>query len=165
MPDTNAQAKKVEEDHAKTGKPVSPTEDPTDHSKPASEIAAQVNPAGKSGAAVNAASIEAVAKDDEDAKPQGLAGKIRKSELYAVNDHVSGGGLYIGISPQNDPKATEAQKRLSSVNPLSSVAPRTGMQVRPKDGDAFSVGDGFGPDSVPSDWQKVVRPDGSPLFP
>jgi len=93
-----------------------------------------------------------------------LEAKIAKSELFAVNDHVGGGGVYVGISPQNDPEASEAQKRLSSVNPLTIVAPKTGMRVIPKDGDAFTIGEGFGPDATPADWARVTRPDGKPLF-
>jgi hypothetical protein len=141
-------------------------EDPTDHSKSASALAAQVDPAGKSGATVNAKSMEAVKDKAKDEQPadNSLAGKILKSQLFVVNDHVNGGGPYVGISPQSDPNASESSKRLSSVNPLGIVAPRTGMQVRPKDGDAFAIGEGFGPDSTPAEWAKVTKPDGSLLF-
>jgi hypothetical protein len=47
---------------------------------------------------------------------------------------------------------------------LTVHAPRTGMQIRPKDGDAFSVPDGFGLDTTPADWGRVMSPDGKPLF-
>lgn len=162
---TKADADKVETDHAKTGKPVSPTEDPTDHSTSASALAAQVDPAGKSGATVNAKSMEAVTDKTDEAKPDdnSLAGKILKSGLFFVRDHTTGED-YVGISPQNDPKASDATKRLSSVTPLGSVSPRTGMIVKPKDGDAFTVGEGFGPDALPSDWLKVMNSEGKSLF-
>jgi len=166
----SSQAKKVESDHAKTGKPVSPTEDPTDHSVPAAELAAQIDPAGKSGATVNAKSMDAVSKADkakEDAakleEDKTIVGKIRKSGLYWIQNHASG-DRYVGISPQNDPDATKADKRLSTVMPLDSVSPRTGMVIRPKDGAEFNVGDGFGPETNPGDWAKVQSPEGKPLF-
>jgi len=158
MADNKAQADKVEKDHAATGKPVSPTEDPTDHSVPAGKIAAAVDPSGKSDATVKAKEDQEKLEEDKS-----LAGKIRKSELFFVRDHTTGRD-YVGISPQNDPKATEGSKRLSLVSALDSVAPRTGMQVVPKDGDAFVIGDGFGPDSNPGDWARVTKPDGSPFF-
>lgn len=124
----------------KTSSPGTP-EDPKDHSVGAKAIKEPETPADNS-----------------------LEAKIKKSELYAVNDHPSGGGLYVGISPQNDPKASDASKRLSSVAPLDTVAPKTGMRVVPKDGDAFAIGEGFNQDSTPEDWQRVTRPDGSLLF-
>ena len=173
MPDEKAQAdaKKVEQDHAKTGKPVSPTENPAVHAVPASELAKQVDPTGKGGATVNAASMDKVNKADkakEDRQrleeDQPIAGKIRRSELFWVNDHTVGGGPYIGISPQNDPKASQASKQRSNVEPLDMHAPKTGLQVRPKDGDPFVIPDGFGLDSTPADWARVTFPDGKPLF-
>jgi hypothetical protein len=163
--DTKSQADKVKKDHAATGKPVSATEDPTDHSKPADEIAAQVDPQGKSGAAVNAASIEAVDKKDED-KPEEdntIAGKILRSGLFFVRDHTTGED-YVGVSPQNDPDASDASKRLSSVTPLGVIAPRTGMIVRPKGGPAFTIPDGFGPDATPALWATVVNPETGDLL-
>lgn len=166
-----AGASKVKAAHAATGKPLSPTEDPTKHDVPASAIAGQVDPKGQSGATVNAASIdslEATADEKEkvelEAADQGLPGKIKRSELYLVNDHSRGGGPYVGISPQNDPKADQASKERSAVTPLGNVAPRTGLQVRMKDGTSFTIGDGFGPDSTPADWAKVTLPSGEPLF-
>ena len=173
MPDEKAQAdaQKVEDDHAKTGRPVSPTEDPTVHAVAASDLAKQIDPKGASGATVNAASMDAVHKNDEakeDEKraeeDQSLFGKIRRSQLFWVNDHTVGGGPYVGISPQNDPKASPASKLRSTVEPLDMHAPRTGLQVRPKDGDAFVIPDGFGLDSNPGDWGRVTFPDGKPLF-
>lgn len=167
--DTKAQADKVDADHAKTGRPLSATEDPTDHSVSAAEISAQVDPKGKSG--VNAASIDKVNKADkakEDKKKveedQTIVGKIQRSGLFFVRDH-STGEDFVGISPQNNPDASTASKLRSSVNPLGTVAPRTGMIVRPTDGPAFTIPDGFGPDSDPSDWAKVVNPEsGKALF-
>lgn len=166
-----SQAKSVKKAHAKSARPVSPTDDPTDHSTSASELAGQIDPKGKSGATVNAESIDKLsAKADEKEEAErkevdnSIVGKIRRSELYAVNDHPNGGGWYVGISPQNDPKASEASKRLSSVQPLDTFAPKTGMQVKPKDGDSFVIGEGFGPDATPADWARVTTPDGKPLF-
>lgn len=168
---SQADAKKVEKDHAQTGKPVSPTENPADHSVSATKLAAQVDPKGTSGATVNAKSMDAVGKADkakEDKEKieedQSITGKIRRSELFWVNDHTVGGGPYIGISPQNDPKASQASKLRSAVEPLDMHAPRTGLQVRPKDGDPFVIPDGFGLDSTPADWARVTFPDGKPLF-
>ena len=165
------QAKSVRKAHAASGRPVSPTDDPTDHSMSASEISGQTDPKGRSGATVNAESIDRLSAkmDENEAADQAevdnsIVGKIRRSELYAVNDHPNGGGWMVAISPQNDPNASPASKRLSSVQPLDTFAPKTGMQVRPKDGDAFVIGEGFGPDATPADWAKVVRPDGKPLF-
>jgi len=162
-----ADAEKVKKDHAKTGKPVGPVDDPTDHSVPAGAIAAKVDPAGKSGATVNAETMDAVSKADEAKEDQekaeednSIAGKLRKTGLFFVHDH-STGRRYVGISPQNDPKATEGSKRLSTVQSLDAAAPRTGIEVIPAEGDSFVVGDGFGPDATPADWSKVTRPDGS----
>lgn len=155
---------------AATGRPTSPTEDLTDHSVPAGELAKQVDPKGESGAAVNAKSIEAVSEkadvDEEAAKEvedNSLAGRIRRSGLLFVRNHVTGED-YVGQSPQNDPNATAAEKRLSSVAALDGVAPRTGMVVKPAKGDAFTVGEGFGPEKTPADWAAVNTPDGKPLF-
>jgi hypothetical protein len=163
--------KTVEKAHAASGRPVSPTEDPTDHSVSASTLAAQVDPKGAGGATVNAKSMDSLSKTAKAAEDkekleddQSLVGKMRRSELFWVNDHTTGGGPYVGISPQNDPKASEASKRLSAVHPLDGVAPQTGMRVIPKDGDAFTVGEGFGPDATPKDWARVTRPDGSSLL-
>lgn len=164
-------AKDVKKAHAATGRPVSPTDDPTDHSTSASAIAGQADPGKKSGATASAASLDKLTAKDKDKEAAEAAevdntivGKIRRSELYAVNDHPNGGGWVVAISPQNDPKASQASKRLSSVQPLDTFPPKTGMRVIPKDGDEFVIGEGFGPDSQPGDWQKVVRPDGSLLF-
>jgi hypothetical protein len=169
--DTKGQAAKVEADHAKSGRPVSPTEDPTKHAVPASELAGQIDPTKKSGATVNAESMDKIqAKEEEKEQAQqaaldeGLPGKIKASGLFFVRDHSVGGDGYVGISPQNDPNATEASKNRSVVVPLTVHAPRTGMQIRPKDGDAFSVPDGFGLDTTPADWGRVMSPDGKPLF-
>lgn len=166
-----AQANKVEKDHAKTGRPVSPTEDPKDRSVSAGAIAAQVDPKGTGGATVNAKSMDKVNKADEAKEDkekleedQSIAGKLRRSELFLVTDHSLGGDPYVGISPQNDPKATPASKLRSQVRALDMVAPRTGMQVRPKSGDAFSVGEGFGLDTTPADWARVTTPDGKPFI-
>lgn len=165
--DTEEQADQVKADHAKTGKPLSPAEDPTDHSKPASEIAAQVDPKGSSGATVNAASMDAVNKEgDEKAADEDntIAGKLLRSGLVFVRDH-STGEDYVGESPQNNPDASTASKLRSSITPLGAVAPRTGMIVRPKDGPAFTIPDGFGPDSTPDHWSGVTNPEtGKALF-
>lgn len=163
-------AESVKKDHALSGRPVSPTDDPTDHSASAAEIAGQTDPKGRSGATVNAESIDKLsAKADEKEETEraeednSFVGKLRKSGLYFVRDH-STGLDYIGESPQNDPKASDASKLRSTVMPLDVHPPRTGMQVRVKDGDSFAVGEGFGPDAVPGDWMKVLKPDGKPLF-
>lgn len=161
----SASKKKIDKDHAATGRPVSPTEDPTDHSTSAAALAGQVDPRGRSGATANAESMDAVNRDAEAKEDQeraeddnSLAGKIRKSELFLVNDHSRGGGPYVGISPQNDPKADQSSKNRSAVTPLGMVAPRTGLEIRLKDGTSFTIGDGFGPDATPADWAKVVNP-------
>ena len=166
-----ADAKKVEQDHAKTGRPVSPTEDPESHAVPASEIAKQLDPRGGSGATVNAAAMDRINATDEAEEQKrlaeedkSLAGRIRRSGLLWINDHSTGGGPYVGISPQNDPKATEASKRVSIVEPLDLHVPHTGLQVRIPDGETFSVGDGFGPGSSFNDWGRVMLPSGEPLF-
>jgi hypothetical protein len=155
---------------SRSGLPSSPVEDLTDHPMPASQMAAQVDPKGAGGATVNAKSMDKVsgqvdakekqAKAEED---NSIGGKIRKSELFFVRNHVTGED-YVGISPQNDENATPAEKRLSSVSALDGVAPRTGMIVKPKEGQAFTVGDGYGPDKTPADWASISTPDGKPLF-
>jgi len=149
---------------AKKPSPGTP-EDPVDHSKTASEIAGN-DPKGKAAAA----SLDAVSKTDKAKEDQeqtdidnSIVGKIRKSGLHFVRNHVTGQD-YVGIPPNNDPNASEAEKRLSAVTALDSVSPRTGMIVKPASGDSFSVGEGFGPEKVPADWAAVTRPDGSPLF-
>ena len=158
---TDTKAEKAEKAEAKaevkaaaaaaTAKPASVAPgspgDPTDHSI-------------GGGKAAEAAKAAAQAAEVDNT----IVGKIRRSELYAVNDHPSGGGWYVGISPQNDPKASEASKRLSSVQPLDTFAPKTGMRVVPKDKEAFVIGEGFGPDATPADWARVTFPDGKPLF-
>lgn len=179
MPTRNKSTKKaaagakkaVEKAHAATGRPVSPTEDPTDHSVPAPEIAKQLDPKGTSGAAINAASIDKVRKADEQAAEEqqaevdnSIAGKIARSGLYFVRDHSRGGDAYIGISPSQDEKADYASKTRSLVEPLDLHSPRTGMQVILKDGTSFTLGDEFGMDSTPADWAKVKSPDGKLLF-
>lgn len=144
--------------------------DPTDHSVSAGALAAQVDPAKKSGAAVNAESMDKIsAKADAKEKAEAaeedntIVGKLKRSGLYFVRNH-STGEDYIGESPQNDPDASDASKLRSTVMPISVHPPRTGMQVRIKGGESFTVGEGFGPDAVPADWQKVTKPDGSLLF-
>lgn len=164
-----ADAHKVEKDHAKTGRPVSPTEDPTDHSVSASQLAKQLDPKGGSGASVNAAAmdkVEAASREQEDkelAEAQQTLAK-RSGGLYWVQDHSVGGAAYVGISPQNDPKATPQSKRVSIVEPLEFHSPRTGTEVRLEDGTAFTIGEGFGMDTSPKDWERVKTPDGQPLF-
>jgi hypothetical protein len=149
---------------AKTGFPPSPVADLTDHSMPASELAAQVDPKGQSGASVNAASIDAVSTDETPVEDKSIVGKIRKSGLHMIHNHVLGEN-YVGISPQNDEKASAAEKRLSGVFPLDGIAPRTGMIVKPTDGPAFSIGDGYGPEKTPQDWAGIVNPNtDKPLF-
>jgi hypothetical protein len=164
-----AQKKAIEKAHA--GKPVSPTEDPTDHSTSAASLAAAADPSKKSGAAVNAASMDAVNadmqnKEDADrlAEDQSVFGKARRAGVFAINDHSRGGGWKIGISPQNDPKADEASKTRTAVEPLELHPPQTGMPITLPDGTSFTIPDGFGPGSQASDWERVKRPDGSPLF-
>lgn len=166
-----AAKKKVEKDHAKTGKPISPTEDPEKHAVSAGTIAAQTDPSGKSGVAVNAKSIDAVNEADkakEDAEKmeadQSILAKMRRAGLFFVRDHSRGGDGYIGPSPQNDPKADQASRERSLVEPVEMHPPRTGMQVRLADGVTFSVPDGFGPSDNADAWGRVTRPDGSPLF-
>jgi hypothetical protein len=164
-------AAKEEIEKAHAGKPVSPTEDPTDHSTSAASLASAVDPKGKSGAAANAASMDAVNKDmetkedaDRLAEDQSIFGKARRAGIFWVNDHSRGGGPYIGISPQNDPKADQSSKERSTVEPIELHSPQTGLAVRLPDGTSFNIPDGFGPGSVPGDWAKVRRPDGKPLF-
>lgn len=165
-----ATRKAIEKAH--TDRPVSPTDDPTDHSVSATELAAQVDPKGKSGATVNAASIDAVtagdeAKEDAErlAEDQSIFGKARRAGMFFVRDHSRGGAAYVGISPQNDPKADQASKERSLIEPLELHPPQTGTEIRFPDGFSMTVPDNFGPGSQPSDWEKVKRPDGSPLFP
>lgn len=165
-----ADAKKVEADHAKTGRPISPTEDPTDHSVSAGAMAAQLDPRGHSGAAVNAKAMDKVAEADKAAEAKALAeedkslfGKMRRSGLYHIMDNTIG-TAYVGISPQNDPDATPASRRLSAVTPLDMVAPRTGLEVRLPGGPSFAIGEGFGMDTNPGDWARVTLPTGEPLF-
>lgn len=169
--DDAATKREIEKDHAVTGRPVSPTEDPTDHSVPAGELAKQVDPKGESGATINAESMEGVAEADEQAEEKrqeeedkSIAGKIRRSKLMWVNDHSRGGGPYIGISPTLDPKADYASKTRSLVEPLDLHSPRTGLEVRLEDGTSFVLGDEFGMDATPGDWAKVKKPDGELLF-
>lgn len=157
---------------AHTDRPVSPTDDPTDHSVSAREIAGQVDPKGTGGATVNAASIDTVTADDkakEDAdrlaEDQSIFGKARRAGMFFIRDHSRGGAAYVGISPQNDPKADQASKERSLVEPLELHPPQTGIEIRFPDGFSMSVPDGFGPGSQPGDWAKITRPDGSPLFP
>jgi hypothetical protein len=162
--------KEIEKAHA--GKPVSPTEDPADHSTSAASLAAATDPKGKTGATVNAESMDAVNKDmeaKEDAdrleEDQSIFGRARRAGIFWVNDHSRGGGPYIGISPQNDPKADTASKERSTVEPLELHVPQTGMQVRLEDGTSFGIPEGFGPGSTPADWERALkRPDGKPLF-
>lgn len=164
-----ATRKTIEKAH--TDRPVSPTDDLTDHSVSATEMAAQTDPKGRSGAAVNAESIDAVsagdgAKEDADrlAEDQSFFGKARRAGMFFVRDHSRGGAAYIGISPQNDPDADRASKERSLVEPLELHPPQTGLEIRFEDGSSMTVPDGFGPGSQPSDWARVTRPDGSPLF-
>lgn len=164
-----ATKKTIEKAH--TDRPVSPTDDPTDHSVSASAIAGQVDPKGTGGAMVNAASIDAVAAGDEAkedaerlAEDQSIFGKARRAGMFFVRDHSRGGAAYVGISPQNDPNADRASKERSLVEPLELHVPQTGMEIRFPDGFSMAVPDGFGPGSQPGDWAKITRPDGKPLF-
>jgi hypothetical protein len=165
-----ATKKQIEKAH--TDRPVSPTEDPTDHSVSATELAKSVDPKGDSGAAVNAKSMDAVNRDldaKEDAErleeDQSVFGKARRMGLFFVRDHSRGGAAYIGISPQVDPDADRASKERSLVEPLELHAPATGTEVRMPDGKSFTIPDGFGPGSTPADWAKVVNPETKkPLF-
>jgi hypothetical protein len=110
-----------------------------------------------------AAKDKAAEEADAAEVDKSIVGKIRKSGLHFVRNHVTGQD-YVGIPPNNDPNASEAEKRLSAVTALDSVSPRTGMIVKPASGDSFSVGEGWGPESKPEDWAAILRPDGSPLF-
>jgi len=114
---------------------------------------------GSSGAVEAAKATEAEVEEVEDT----IIGKIQKSGLYFVRDHSSGLD-YVGVSPQNDPDASEASKLRSSVIALDVHPPRTGLQIRPKEGEAFAVAEGFGPDATVEDWTKVLSPSGVPLF-
>lgn len=162
---------RASKDAATSAKPKSGTDSLESHAVPASQIAAQVDKGvDKSRASANAASMDAVSEQLESAEDRARAefdkslfGRIAKSGLVFVNDHTSG-RQYVGIPPNTDPDATEATKILAAVFPLSSVAPKTGMLIRPKDGDPFNVPDGFGTDSTPDRWAGVVRPDGKALF-
>jgi hypothetical protein len=164
------QAAKVKADHAKTGRPVSPTEDPTSHKTTGAALASQVDPKGTSGATVNAKTVDDIAaveaekqKADEAAVDNSLLGRIAKKGFFFVRDHTTGVD-YVGASPQNDPDASEASKLRSGVFPLSQIAPRTGMLIRLEKGNSFQLGEGFGPETNPGDWQRVTTPDGKPLF-
>lgn len=123
--------------------------DPTDHST-----------GGKASEERAKEADEAKEKADED---NSIVGKIRRSGLHLIRDH-STGQDYVGISPQNDPKASEASKRLSTVAALDGVAPQTGMKVVLEDGSSFTVPDGYGPDAKPEMWAAIVKPDGKALF-
>ena len=116
--------------------------------------------AEKATATAAAAATAAAEAEEVDSS---IVGKIRRSGLYFVRDH-STGLDYVGISPQNDPKASDASKLRSSVMPLDVTPPKTGMQIKPESGDSFSVADGFGPDATVEDWAKVLTPSGAPLF-
>jgi hypothetical protein len=163
--------KDIEKAHQVQGRPVSPTDDPTDHSVPASQIAKQVDPKATSSATVNAKSMDTMNRADEAKEDKGkleedqsVGGKLRRSGLFFVRDH-STGMEYIGISPANDPNASMATKTRSQIQSIDSVSPRTGMVVKPKDGDAFTVPEGYGPDSTPDRWMSVVDPTTKkPLF-
>jgi len=163
--------KDIEKDHAIQGRPVSPVDDPTSHAVSASQLAKQVDPKAESGATVNAKSMDALNRAEEakqetaDAvEDKSVGGKLRASGLFFVRDH-STGMEYIGISPANDPDASIATKTRSLIQSIDMVSPRTGMVVKPKDGDAFTVPDGYGPDSTPDRWMGVVNPvSGEPLF-
>jgi hypothetical protein len=165
------QRKEIEKDHAIQGRPVSPADDPTDHSVPATQIAAQVDPKGEGGATVNARSMDAVNRADEAAEDRerleddkSLAGKIRRSGLFFVRDH-SVGREYIGVTPSLDSEASVASQHRSLTEPLSMHPPRTGMQIYPKDGEPFTVADGFGNDTNGGDWARVINPHTEkPLF-
>lgn len=169
--DAKDQKKEIEKAHQAQGRPVSPTDDPTDHSLPATQLAAQVDPKKESGATVNAKSMDAMNRADEAAEDkerldddQSIGGKLRRSGLFFVRDHTTGED-YVGISPAADPNASYASKTRSLVQPLDLVSPRTGMVVRPKDGDAFTIPEGFGPDSNPGRWAEVRNPTSNePLF-
>jgi hypothetical protein len=166
-------ATKREIEKAHTDRPVSPTEDPTDHSVSAGTLAKAVDPKGDSGATVNARSMDAVNREQdakEDAEKleedQSVFGKARRMGLFWVNDHSVGGGPYIGISPQNDPNATPASKLRSNVESIESHSPVVGLQVRLSNGTIFSLPDTFPPvGGNPSDWAKVINPETKkPLF-
>jgi hypothetical protein len=165
-----ATKKQIEKQH--TDRPVSPTEDPTDHSTSAANLTKAIDPKASSGAAVNARSMDAVNREQdakEDAErleeDQSVFGKARRMGLFFVRDHSRGGAAYIGISPQNDPDADRASKERSLVEPLDLHKPQTGMEVRLKDGSAFTIPDGFGPGSTPADWARVIDPNTKkPLF-
>lgn len=169
--DAKDQKKEIEKAHSIQGRPVSPTDDPTDHSVPATQLAAQVDPKKESGATVNAKSMDAMNRADEAAEDkerldddQSLAGKIRRSGLYFNRDHTVG-REYVGITPSLDPNASVASLHRTLTEPLSSHPPRTGMQIYPKDGEAFTVPEGFGNDTNADDWGRVTNPaNGEPLF-
>jgi hypothetical protein len=141
-----------------------------DNAVSASTIAAATAGKTEDAATINAASMDKAAetldaqeaKDRED-EDNSFMGKVRRSGLVFNRNHNTGED-YVGLSVQLDPNASVADKKRTSVSPLEAVAPKTGMEVRPAKGEAFTIGDGFGADSKPEDWARVTGADGKPLF-
>lgn len=159
----NRESKEAAKKSAAGDRPKSAMESLEKHAVPAGAIAAQVDPGKDAKSKAQAQSIEkasdALTKAEDEAKPEdnSLFARMARSGLVHVNDH-STGRAYVGIPPSQDENATDASKRLAAVNPLSIIGPRTGMEVRPKDGDSFTVPDGFGTDANPDRWEGVVNP-------
>jgi hypothetical protein len=172
-PKTSAKSAKgdAEERPADAPFPPSGANELRDNATTAADIAGKVDGKEESGATKNAKSVDAAnaqieAKEEQSREEEdnSIFGKILRSGLFHVRDHVLD-QTYIGISPQADPDASPASKSRSVVTGLDVVPPRTGLTVRPKDGEAFAIGDGFNLDSKPEDWARVLNPStGKPLF-
>jgi len=148
---------------ATTDKPKAAMDSLETHSTSAGNIAESVDSGKKSKAA---ASIDDAAKgiEEKPAEDNSLFARMARSGLVYVRDHTSGQD-YVGIPPSQDENATDASKRLSAVIPLSTIGPRTGMRVIPKDGEPFQIGEGFGLDANPDRWEGVTNPKtGKALF-
>lgn len=123
--------------------------DPTDHSV--------------GGTADEVRTKEAQETTEDAQEDQSIGAKLRRSKLFFIRNHNTGED-YVGISPQNDPKASDGDKLRSTVQALDGVAPRTGMIIKADDKTSFAVPEGYGLDAKPEDWAAINKPDGTPLF-
>lgn len=145
----------------------------SNHEKSASDIVAAVSPGSKESAAkANAESMDAASaqldKQDEkraEDEDKSIFGRIQRAGMVFNRDNVNG-DEWVGPSIQTEGPEFNHRKGKTSVTPLTSIAPRTGMLVRPNGlkGDSFTIPDGFGPDKNPDAWGSVTKPDGSSLF-
>jgi hypothetical protein len=155
--------------------PESEANTASDHATTAAAIAAQTAPAaGERTAAARgiAANVDEVSAqlDRQDEKraedeDRSLFGRITRSGLVHNRDHVTG-EEWVGPSVQTEGPEFAHRKLKVSITPLSNIAPRTGMLVRPDGltGDSFTIPEGFGPDKNPDAWAAVTKPDGKSLF-